>query len=174
MIGTVGMPLNSSGVNWYWPPLGRPATKMLAATSPPPPSALSAGTAARISAWLLELSRSSVSADRLVSATGVFSATRPLLVPVTMISCATGASAGAGAWSARAAAGTSANRETPAISDFETAVMIPLLTRCPLVADIRWKRGTIALDILQPTISIILGLYRARGQSGDQESGSAS
>ena len=29
MLPMTGMPLNSNGVNWYWPPLGRPATKCL-------------------------------------------------------------------------------------------------------------------------------------------------
>ena len=58
----------------------------LAATSPPPPSALIVGTEFRMSAWLFEVSFGSRSSSMLVAASGVSSDARARLVPVTRIS----------------------------------------------------------------------------------------
>ena len=80
------MPSYMSGVNWYWPPDGRPLMNTLVATSPPPPSALIVGTEFRMSAWLLEVSFSSRSSSKLVTANGVSTEARARLVPVTTIS----------------------------------------------------------------------------------------
>jgi hypothetical protein len=92
------MPSYSSGVNWYWPPEGRPLMKTLTATSPPPPSALIVGTELRMSAWLFAVSIASLSSLNVVAASGVSCAARARLVPVmttsSTLSSSTGGCAG--------------------------------------------------------------------------------
>src|SRR3989440_11052507 len=60
---------------------------MLAATSPPPPSALRAGTVVRTSAALFEASRVNRSEEMLVATSGVCKSARVRLVPVTITVC---------------------------------------------------------------------------------------
>src|SRR2546430_1967990 len=60
---------------------------MLAATSPPPPSALRAGTVVRTSAALFEASRVNRSEEMLVATSGVRKSARAWLVPVTITVC---------------------------------------------------------------------------------------
>ena len=87
-----------------------------------------------MSAWLLADRRSSDSLPRLVVATGERSDTRPLLVPVTTISCvAASLAAGAAdaappAFCASTDVGTRASSETPASFATDTDFIIPLLT----------------------------------------------
>src|SRR2546429_9180702 len=60
---------------------------MLAATSPPPPSAFRAGTVVRTSAALFEASRVNRSEEMLVATSGVRKSARAWLVPVTITVC---------------------------------------------------------------------------------------
>ena len=89
---SAGRPSYSSGVNWNCPEDGSPRTCTLAATSPPPPSALTPGTVARMSAWLLADRRCSSVAPMAVVDSGVAKPARSVLVPVTTTVCGVTAS----------------------------------------------------------------------------------